>query len=179
MRQEIRLAGFGGQGVISMGILLAIAAGKYEGKEVAQTQSYGPEARGGACKTEVVISDGEIDYIKAVKPDIFVAMSQPALDKYIKDIDFEKSLLIIDSTLVASVPCDVKNVKSVPATKLAEEDLQSNVVANVIMLGAFIKLSGLIPVQSCLKAIEDSMPPNMVDLNVRAFNTGFEYAKNL
>ncbi|MGL5512880.1 MAG: 2-oxoacid:acceptor oxidoreductase family protein [Sporomusa sp.] len=179
MRHEIRLAGFGGQGIISIGIILANAAGKYQGRQVAQTQSYGPEARGGACKTEVVISDTEIDFIKAVKPDILVAMSQPALDKYIKDIDCEKTLLIIDSTLITAVPSQIINVKGIPATQIAEEELNTKVVANVIMLGALIKLSELIPAQSCLQAIRDAMPPKMVELNITAFNAGFNYAESL
>jgi len=119
MRQEIRIAGFGGQGIISMGILLAVAAGKYEGKEVAQTQSYGPEARGGACKTEVVLADGEIDYIKALHPDFLVVMSQPALDKYVSGIDPEGATLVVDETLVQNVPANIKKLVKVPATKIA------------------------------------------------------------
>ena len=84
MRNEVIFAGFGGQGVVKAALLLALAAGLHENKEVAQTQSYGPEARGGACRSEVVISDEEIDYIKALNIDSFVVMSQPALDKYIE-----------------------------------------------------------------------------------------------
>ncbi|MHB1651312.1 MAG: 2-oxoacid:acceptor oxidoreductase family protein [Desulfitobacteriaceae bacterium] len=179
MRQEIRLAGFGGQGVISMGIIIANAAGKFEEKEVAQTQSYGPEARGGACKTEVVLSDREIDYIKTLKPDIFVAMSQPALDKYVGDLDGEKSLLIVDSTLVDSIPSHLKSVYKVPATKIAEEELGLRVVANVFMLGALVRISGLVTYDSCQKALTENMPVRTLDENLSAFQAGYQYAESI
>lgn len=175
MRQEIRLAGFGGQGVISMGILLAIAAGKYEGREVAQTQSYGPEARGGACKTEVVISDAQIDYIKALKPDYFVAMSQPALDKYLHDVDAGQSMVIVDSTLVGTVPEHLANVRRIPATQFAEDFLGARVAANVFMLGALTRLSRLVSADSCRKAIGQTMAPKLVDINLSAFEAGMRY----
>ena len=110
MRKEILLAGFGGQGIISIGILIACAAGKYGGKHVAQAQSYGPEARGGACKAEVVIDDGEIDYIKTLDPNVFIVMSQLALDQYIGRIDPEKGIVIADSSLVTDIPSNYRNV---------------------------------------------------------------------
>jgi 2-oxoglutarate ferredoxin oxidoreductase subunit gamma len=179
MRQELRLAGFGGQGVISMGFLLAVAAGKYENKEVAQTQSYGPEARGGACKTELIISDTEIDYIKAIKPDVLVAMSQPALDRYVQDIDMEKSILIVDETMVSTIPANVKNVKKIPAVKFAEEQLKAKVVANVFMMGALVKLTGIVSSESCKKAIAENMPAKTVDLNLAAFDAGVQYAERM
>ena len=89
MRKEVKMAGFGGQGIVLMGVILAEAAGYYEDLEVAQTQSYGPEARGGACRAEVVLSDEIIDYTKTLNPDVFIAMSQPALDRYLPEIDSE------------------------------------------------------------------------------------------
>ena len=99
MRTEVRMAGFGGQGVIKAAILLTEAAGIYQGLHVAQTQSYGPEARGGACRSEVVVSDEPIDYIKAVNLDYFLVMSQPAFDKYSPDLDPSHSVVLADSTL--------------------------------------------------------------------------------
>jgi 2-oxoglutarate ferredoxin oxidoreductase subunit gamma len=176
MRKEIQLAGFGWQGVISIGVLIALAAGRFEGKEVAQTQSYGPEARGGACKAEVIISDSEIDYIKTIKPDILVTMSQPALDKYIGNLDPEQSTLIIDNTLVEQIPKEFKNVYRIPATQIAEGKIGLRVVANVIMFGAFARISGLISSDACLKALEAYLPSKVLKKNHEAFNEGFNYA---
>jgi len=175
MRKEILLAGFGGQGVISTGVLIALAAGRFEGKEVAQTQSYGPEARGGACKAEVIISDSEIDYIKTIKPDIMVVMSQPALEKYIANVDSEQCILIIDDTLVERVPEEFKKIYRIPATRIAEENIGLRVVANVIMFGAFARISGLISSEVCLKALEAYMPSKVLKKNYEAFNDGYNY----
>lgn len=179
MRQEIRFAGFGGQGVISMGIAMALAAGKYENKQVAQTQSYGPEARGGACKTEVVISDQEIDYIKAIRPDILVVMSQPALDRYVVDIDPDQSLLIVDDTLIDRVPESIKRVVKVPATQIVEERFGSKVAANVFLLGVLIRLSGVVSYENCKKALLEIMPARTWDVNTAAMDAGYQYAGTL
>ncbi len=176
MRHEIRLAGFGGQGVISVGIIIAVAAGKYGGMQVAQTQSYGPEARGGACKAEVVISDREIDYIKALRPDVLVVMSQPAMDKYIIDIDPENTVVIIDSTLVETVPNNIKHVVRVPATEMAEIQLKSRMAANMIMLGAMTKVTGPLSYESCRKALTEKLPAKVLENNLTAFDAGYEYA---
>ena len=179
MRQEIRFAGFGGQGVISMGIVTALAAGKFEKKQVAQTQSYGPEARGGACKTEVVISDQEIDYIKAIKPDILVVMSQPALDRYVVDIDPDKSLLIVDDTLIDRIPENIKRVVKIPATQIVEERFGSKVAANVFMMGALTRISEVISYSNCAKALQEIMPAKTWEANLAALEAGYKYAETL
>ncbi|MBW2408830.1 MAG: 2-oxoacid:acceptor oxidoreductase family protein, partial [Deltaproteobacteria bacterium] len=116
MRNEVVFAGFGGQGIVKAALLLAQAAGLHENKEVAQTQSYGPEARGGACRSEVVISEEQIDYIKALDVDCLVVMSQPALDKYIGTVDPDKTFVIADTTLIREVPQRLKKVFPVEAT---------------------------------------------------------------
>ena len=179
MRQEIRLAGFGGQGIISLGILIASAAGKFSDQQVAQTQSYGPEARGGACKTEVVISDVEIDYIKALKPNILLVMSQPAMDKYIADIDSENTMVVIDSTLIENVPEQLKRVFRIPATQMAENDLSNRMVANIIMLGAMVKLSGILTLESCRQSLNANFPAQAFEKNMAAFDAGYKFASTL
>src|SRR5512139_2762594 len=98
-RYEIRLSGSGGQGLILAGVILAEAAGIHDGKYVCQTQSYGPEARGGASKAEVIISDEEIDYPKAMKPDLLLAMNQRSCDTYLFDLK-PNGVLVVDSTFV-------------------------------------------------------------------------------
>src|SRR5450756_1668105 len=129
MRSEIRIAGFGGQGVILSGLIISVAAGLHEGKEVAQTQSYGPEARGGACRTEVVISDEEIDYIKPLDADLLVAMSQPALDRYIGEMDLKRAAILVDSSLVTKVPEGVSKLYRLPATDIAEFKLGKKILS--------------------------------------------------
>lgn len=174
MRQEVRFAGFGGQGIISMAIVLAHAAGQFEGLQVAQTQSYGPEARGGACKAEVVLDTEEIDYIKAIEPDVFVAMSQPALDKFAAALK-KDGLLIVDETMVSRVPEEVKNVLSVKATEIAENTLGGKLFANIFMLGVAVGISTMVSPDSVRKALEAIMPPKHLARNIAAFDAGLNY----
>ena len=117
-RYEIRLAGSGGQGLILAGMILAEAAGIYDGKFVCQTQSYGPEARGGASKAEVVISDAEIDYPKAIQPDVLLALNQKSLDTFTSDLK-PGGLLLVDADLVQEVPA--RRVLALPFTRMARE----------------------------------------------------------
>lgn len=177
MRKEILLAGFGGQGIISIGILIACAAGKYGGKHVAQAQSYGPEARGGACKAEVVIDDGEIDYIKTLDPNVFIVMSQLALDQYIGRIDPEKGIVIADSSLVTDIPSNYRNVYRIPATDIAEKMLGARLAANIVMFGTFSRITGYSSAEECKRAIEDNMAPKFHDLNFKAFEEGVRAAE--
>ena len=130
MRTEVKLAGFGGQGIILMSVMLANAAGYYEDREIAQTQSYGPEARGGACQAAVVISDQRIDYTKCLNPDIFAAMSQEALDEYIGGVDLENAQIFIDDSLVKNIPQKIKNLFCIPATQLADQHCGNKMTAN-------------------------------------------------
>lgn len=171
MRKEIRIAGFGGQGVISIGMLLAKGIGQFDGKPVAQTQSYGPESRGGACKTDVVMSDQELDYIKPLNLDALLVMSQPAFDLYGKDLR-DDVLLLVDSTLVTSIPERFTNVWAMPATATAEE-MGLRVVANVVMFGALASVTGWVSAETCKKALEDSFPAKVIAKNYAAFDAGF------
>jgi 2-oxoglutarate ferredoxin oxidoreductase subunit gamma len=179
MRNEITFAGFGGQGVIKAALLLAVAAGLYEDREIAQTQSYGPEARGGACRSEVIISDEAIDYIKAQKIDTFVVMSQPALDKYISTADPEKTVVIADTTLVESRPPSVKRFYPVNATAVAEEEFGRSLFANIVMLGAMSAITGAVALVSLEQALEGNVPENTLDKNRAALKRGFEIGKSL
>jgi 2-oxoglutarate ferredoxin oxidoreductase subunit gamma len=177
LRTEIKLAGFGGQGVILMGVLLAQAAGYHENKEVAQTQSYGPEARGGACRAEVVISDEPIDYTKTLNPDIFVAMSQPAFDKYIKDINIDTADIFIDDTLVTEVPEGIKKLHRVSATKLAEEKVGNKMVANTIMLTALVNTTKMVSLEALKTTITENLPAKIQAVNMKAVDVALEYCE--
>jgi 2-oxoglutarate ferredoxin oxidoreductase subunit gamma len=169
-RYEIRLAGSGGQGLILAGIILAEAAGIYDGKFVCQTQSYGPAARGGASKAEVVISDGEIDYPKAIQPDVLLAMNQQSLDTYLADLKPE-GLLMVDATLVPEVPLD--RYLAIPFTQIAR-DLGKEMVANIVALGALAALSGAVSLESLEKAVLARVPRGTEELNKKALAAGIE-----
>ncbi len=173
MRREIRFGGFGGQGIVTAGIILARAAALYENMNALQTQSYGPEARGGASKSEVIISDSEIYYPKVKKPEIFVCMSQQALEKYFKDFS---GILIYDSSLIKNVSMEVK-AYSIPATMLAMKKLGKTIFANIIMLGALVETTKIIGREALKSAVLESVPRGTEDLNMKALKIGFEEGK--
>ncbi|MGQ9689665.1 MAG: 2-oxoacid:acceptor oxidoreductase family protein, partial [Desulfobaccales bacterium] len=172
-RTEIRLAGTGGQGLILAGVILAEAAGIHEGKFVAQTQSYGPEARGGSSKAEVVISDADIDYPKAVKPDVLLCMSQQACENYIFDLK-PGGMLLVDGTLVHDLPTTRAVV--LPLTRIARELGQEN-VANVVALGALAVLTRVVSLKSLQAAVLARVPSGTRDLNKKALKAGAAAAR--
>jgi 2-oxoglutarate ferredoxin oxidoreductase subunit gamma len=173
-RTEIRLAGEGGQGMILAGIILAEAAAIYDAKNAIQTQSYGPEARGGASKAEVVIADGEIDYPEVINADVLVAMSQEACDKYTPNLKKE-GLLIVDEEKVGRVTFG--NSVKLPITKLAVESTGKTITANVVALGALVGLTGVVSRQAIEKAVAARAPKGTQELNLAALSAGFEAAK--
>lgn len=178
MRVEVRFAGFGGQGIIKSGIIVASAASIHAGKNSVQTQSYGPESRGGACKSEVVISEEEIDFPKVVQPDVLIVMSQHAYNEYVDDVK-PGGTLIMDAGMI---PTEKKlgNVKifRVPATKIAEE-LGRRIVANIVMLGAFVSITRLLDEDVVKESIKENIPKGTEELNLAAFEKGYEYGKTL
>ncbi len=173
-RYEIRLSGSGGQGLIIAGIILAEAAGIYDGKFVCQTQSYGPEARGGASKAEVVISDEEIDYPKAIKPDLLLAMNQRSCDTYFFDLK-PNGMLIVDSTFVKQLPTTIAT--AIPFTQLAREKLGKEMVANIVALAALATISGVVSLNSLEAAVLNRVPAGTEELNRKALEAGIEAAK--
>jgi len=179
MRNEVMFAGFGGQGVVKAALLLAQAAGLYEDKEVAQTQSYGPEARGGACRSEVVISNEEIDYIRPLNVDAFVVMSQPALDKYIDTVDPDNTVVIADTTLIASIPDRLRSVYPVKATQIAEQELGRALFANIIMLGALSAITNAVSIESLEQSLQGNVPEKTLEKNRAALKKGFDIGKSL
>jgi 2-oxoglutarate ferredoxin oxidoreductase subunit gamma len=176
MRVEVRFAGFGGQGIIKSGIIVAAAASIYSGKNAVQTQSYGPESRGGACKSEVVVSEEEIDFPKVVEPDVLVIMSQHAYNDYADDVK-SGGIVIVDPDMIPREK-DLKEAKvfRVPATKIAEE-LGRKIVANIVMIGAFVAISKLLDENAVKEAIKANIPKGTEELNMAAFEKGYEYGK--
>ncbi|MCC7553330.1 MAG: 2-oxoacid:ferredoxin oxidoreductase subunit gamma [Methanobacteriaceae archaeon] len=180
MREDIRIAGFGGQGVILSGIIVGKAASLFDNKNAVQTQSYGPEARGGASRCEVVISDETIDYPKVQNPDIFVAMSHEALMTYIDDLKDGGTLIIDPGTITESeIEEFVKehNIKlyRAPATEIATNEIKLKIVANIVMIGAFVKITNAISKEAAIKAIEDSVPSGTEEKNIQAFEAGYNF----
>jgi|UniRef100_A0A7C4ASP7 2-oxoglutarate ferredoxin oxidoreductase subunit gamma len=177
-KREIRLAGFGGQGIILAGHILGKAASIYEKKNAVFTQSYGPEARGGSCSADVVVSDGLIHYPKVSQPDVLVLMSQGALETYGGNIK-EGGLLVIDEDLVvlAETPANVV-LRKVPATRIAE-GMGRRIVANIVMLGGVTALASLVSYEAMKESVLSSIPRGTEEFNLTAFNNGYEYGMAL
>jgi len=176
-RYEIRIAGFGGQGVVTIGRILGEAFAVYEGKNCVNTQSYGPESRGGACKSEVVVSDGKIHYPNVRKADVLIALSQVALETYIADLK-EGGILLFDPNSVKDVPDQNKyHAYSVPTMEIAF-NAGGVKFQNAVALGALYPfLAHIVNESSLIGAISRNVPPDTVDINLEAFKRGVSYAK--
>ena len=173
-RMEIRLAGEGGQGLILAGIILAEAAAIYDGKNAVQTQSYGPEARGGASKAEVIIGEGQIDYPKVISADVLVVMSQEACDKYASALK-KNGLLIVDEEKVRRVP--TSRAIKVPITRLAVEATGKVITANVVALGVLVGLTGVVSRPAIEEAVTARAPKGTEEVNRSALAAGFAAAE--
>jgi len=174
MRINVRFAGAGGQGVILAAVELAEAYALREDYNITQTQSYGPEARGGACKAEVVISDEEIDYMKVDDADVFVALNQAGFNKY-RSRSKKNAMVLVNSTLVVSEDPDHYLI---PATEIAEK-LQNPKGVNMVMLGALTKLLPKIHYPSVEEQIKDRFEGKLADLNLQSYHAGYEYMAGL
>jgi 2-oxoglutarate ferredoxin oxidoreductase subunit gamma len=177
-RYEIRLSGSGGQGLILAGKILAEAAAIYDGRNAVQTQSYGPEARGGASKAEVVISDEEIDYPKAVELDLLLSLTQVSCTKYSGDLK-EGGILIVDSQRVEELPKGEFNVYAAPIEEIAIKKVGKVVVTNIVALGILTKVSGVVSEESMRKAILAKVPKGTEELNMKAFDEGLKAGSEL
>lgn len=171
---ELRIAGFGGQGVILSAIILGKAASIYQGAYATMTQNFGPEARGGACSAQLLLSDEPILYPYVTQPDIMVVMSQEAYTRFVPELK-EGGILIVEQDLVhlTDLPRQTK-VYSCPATRLAEE-LGKKMVLNSVMVGFFAAVTRLLDPDAVRKAVADSVPASFRELNLKAFEKGFDY----
>jgi 2-oxoglutarate ferredoxin oxidoreductase subunit gamma len=173
---EIRIAGFGGQGVILSAMVLGKAASIFEGGFATVTQKFGPEARGGACSAQLILSDSPVLYPYVAQPDILVVMSQEAYIRFAPELK-DGGILIVEQDLVRVSGLDKnKEIKvySVPATRIAEE-LGKKMVLNSVMVGFFTALTNLLDADAVRKAVADSVPPSFRELNLQAFEKGFQY----
>ncbi len=164
MRTEIRICGFGGQGIILAGVILGEAASR-AGFQAVQTQSYGPESRGGAARSEVVISDGPVDYPRVTSADFIVALSQPSFDKYAKDLS-EDGAVIVDGDLVEG-----EDTIGQPFQRTAEE-VGHKIVTNIVMLGYLAAHTDLVPADVLEETVLRNVPPGTEELNKKALAAG-------
>jgi 2-oxoglutarate ferredoxin oxidoreductase subunit gamma len=172
-RKELRIAGFGGQGVVLAGQIVGHAASIFDRGYATLTQSYGPEARGGSCAAEVVISDEPISYPYVLKPQVMVILAQEAYHKYVDDDPLE-TMVIIDPDRVKIEPSSHLKPLSIPATHMAQE-IGRPVVANIIVLGFLAAVSDLVTSEGLKKAVMDSVPKGTEELNAKAFDLGYQY----
>ena len=173
-RSEVRLAGEGGQGMILAGIILAEAAAIYDGKNAVQTQSYGPEARGGASKSEVIIASGEIDHPEVLSADVVVTLSQEAFKKFAPTVK-PGGLLIVDEERVdsSSTPAAIR----LPINRIAFETTGRHITANTVALGVLVGLTGVVSREAIAKAVVARAPKGTEEMNRKALEAGFAAAK--
>lgn len=173
---EVRIAGFGGQGVVLAGVLLGQAV-LNDGRYALQNQSYGAEARGGAARSEIIISDEPVIYPDVVAPNIMAVMSQAALDRYLEDLKPDGALFV-DADLVQHIPEHLKaSVRRGRFAETADKDLGKPIVANMIMLGFLVEATGLVSREALTAAVRSGVPKGTEDLNLKALKRGQEMAR--
>ncbi len=175
-RYEIRFSGSGGQGLILAGVIFAEAATIYDKINAVQSQSYGPEARGGASKSEVIISDQAIDFPKAQAIDLQLSLTQESCTKYYKDVKGD-GILLVDSDFVREVPKGTFKVVKLPIIRTATEEIGKAFVANIVALGAITALTKKVTLASVEKAVLSRVPKGTEDMNRKALQAGFDLAK--
>lgn len=183
-RREVRLSGFGGQGIILAGYILGKAAALYDHRHATMTQNYGPESRGGACSAQVIVADAPVSYPHLTQPHVVVAMSQEAYAKYAGELT-DGGLLVIDEDLVhpnslAGAGSNPQHVRrfGVPATRIAEQ-MGRKMVANIVMLGCLAALDHTVSADALRQAVRESVPKGTEKLNLEAFERGYEHGRQL
>ena len=175
MKKDIRICGFGGQGIILAGFIIGKAASVFMDLNAVQSQSYGPEARGGAARSEIIVSDEKIGYPRPIGVDCLVAMSQESFDSYRDDIR-DDTVIIVDPDLVKKHDIG-RPLYKVHAQQIAE-DLGNKIVTNIVMVGAFTSIFSLLKPEAVKESVIDSVPKRFTELNIKAFERGLEAGKN-
>ncbi len=177
-RYEVRLSGEGGQGLVLAGKILAEAAAIYDNKNATQSQSYGPEARGGASRSEVIISDAEIDYPKAMNIDFLLALTQEACNRYSKDLK-DDGILLVDSDAVKKLP-DVKGkIYKLPIIEIARKEVGRVMVANIVALGVMQAITNIVTYEALESAVLARVPKGTEEMNSKALAIGRKYGLEL
>ena len=175
---EIRFAGYGGQGIIRSGIIAGKAASIHDNKHATMSQSFGPEARGGACSSQLVISESKVLYPYITNSDVLVAMSQAGYDKFEPEMGEEAMLLYDEDLVKPKAPRGKIRAHGIPATRFAEE-LGIKIVANVVMLGFFTAITKLVSYESMQKALPGLVPEKALPMNLKAFDRGYKYGNEV
>jgi 2-oxoglutarate ferredoxin oxidoreductase subunit gamma len=177
-KTEIRIAGFGGQGIILAGYIIGKAAAIYDEKFSTLIQSFGPEARGSSCSAQLIISESQILYPYLIKPSISIILSREAFDRFASDLE-KKGIMLIEKDLVTphDIPPDI-SVYAIPATRFAEE-MGRKIVMNIITVGFFSAVTSITSYEATRKAVETSVPPGTEEMNLKAFETGYQYGADL
>ena len=169
---DLTIAGVGGQGSILAGVILGLAAVTYDGKYATQTQAYSSELRGGFAAAWVIVSDDPVEFPRVTHPDIMVAQAQDSIDRFAGVLKPD-GILIIDSDMVHQKPPQVKNCYQLPATSIARNEIKIPVVANMVMLGALCKVTGVVGRSALEMAIVASVPKGKDKANLEAFELGY------
>ena len=175
---EVRLSGEGGQGLVLAGKILAEAAAIYDGINATQSQSYGPEARGGASRSEVILSDEDIDFPKATRLDLLLALTQESCDKYTKDLK-PGGVLLADADAVDKLPEGEFRTWHVPVIRYARDRLGKAIVANIVSLGVITRAAGVVSEDAVRNAILARVPKGTEEINTNAFDLGLELADEM
>ncbi len=173
MRQEIVITGFGGQGIVLAGQILGKAASLIDQKESTLTQSYGPEARGGACSAQVIISSSAVHYPYVRNPDILVCLSQEGYNKF-HGLMKEKGMVLLDQDLITGIMAGIHDLYTIPATRMAEE-LGNKMMANVVMLGFFAAITNAVSPGALRSTVAETVPARTREKNLAAFDKGYDY----
>jgi len=171
---EVKIGGFGGQGVVLAGHIIGKAAAIFDGKEAAFTRSFGPEARGSACSAQVIISDEQIFYPYVTRPEILIVMSQEAYQKFSGELSPTGTLLVENDLVQVDTPKPGQQLFGIPATRLAEE-LGRRIVLNMVMLGFFAAVTNAVGADAMREAVRTSVPRGTEDLNLHAFERGYNF----
>jgi 2-oxoglutarate ferredoxin oxidoreductase subunit gamma len=177
-RQELTIAGVGGQGSILAGVILGSAAVTYDHKYAVQTQAYSAELRGGFAAAWVIVSDEPVLFPRVTRPDILVAQAQDSMDRFGSVLNPE-GILIYDSDLIPSIPDNIKNAYEIKATALARSRFNATIVCNMIMLGALCSVTGVVSRQALEAAIGESVPKGKEEMNLKAFDVGYTEVKQI
>lgn len=175
---EIKLGGLGGQGVILAAMIIGKAAALYDRKEATLIQSFGPEARGSACSAQLIVSERRILYPYVTRPDIMVSLSQDAFTRFGPELKDEGTLIIEEDLVRPNGQPPQRRVHSVPATRIAEE-LGKKMTLNIVVVGFFTAVTRLVGAEAVRQAVTTSVPRGTEDLNLKAFERGYEYGCSL
>ncbi len=177
VQTDLTIAGVGGQGSILAGVILGLAAVTFDGKYATQTQAYSSELRGGFAAAWVIVSDEPIEFPRVTHPDILVAQAQDSINRF-GEVLKPDGILIVDSDMVHEISLDTKHLYKIPATTIARNEIKIPVAANMIMLGALCKITGVVSRQALEQAIAASVPKGKERINLEAFNLGIERVKS-